>query len=139
VTSSTSSKAGTAPGTPPPEFLIDRSLGRGFAAAIRACGWKVTLINDVYANDAQQVTDGEWIEYGCAHGWAALTKDRWIRRRPQFEVATCPIFALSDGNLLIAEMVRRFDSQRTRIWQAALSGRREFWVVYESQISRQYP
>jgi hypothetical protein len=136
--SSAWSRPGTALGTPP-NFLIDRSLGRGFAARMRACGWTVTLINDVFPNDAQEVTDEDWIRYGCAQGWAALTKDRRIRRSPQFEAATRPIFALSDGNLPIAEMVRRFDSQRTRIWNVALSEQREFWVVYGSRIRRQYP
>src|SRR5215216_2876289 len=136
--SSAWSKPGTAPGTPP-KFLIDRSLGRGFAAGLRACGWSVTLINDVFHYDAQEVTDEDWIRYGCSRGWAALTKDTKIRRRPQFEVATRPIFALSDGNLPIAEMVKRFDSQRTQIWRAALSDKREFWVVYDSRIIRRYP
>jgi PIN like domain len=97
------------------------------------------LIHDVFPNDPQEVTDEDWIRYGCTHGWAALTKDTRIRRRPQFHVATRPIFALSDGNLPIAEMVRRFDRQRTRIWRAASSEQREFWVVYDSRIMRQYP
>jgi hypothetical protein len=136
--SSASSRPGTGRETPP-EFLIDRSLGRGFAAGLRACGWTITLINEVFPNDAQEVTDEHWIEYGCARGWAALTKDRWIRRRPQFEVATRPIFALSDGNLSTAEMVRRFDRHRSRIWEASASEHREFWVVYANQIVRRYP
>jgi hypothetical protein len=138
VTSSAWSKPGTEPETPP-KFLIDRSLGRGFAAGMRARGWTVTLINDVFPNDAQEMLDEDWIRYGCARGWAALTKDTRIRRRPQFEVATRPIFALSDGNLPIAEMVKRFDNQRTQIWHVALSEQREFWVVYDSRIRRQYP
>jgi hypothetical protein len=71
--SSAWSRPGTALGTPP-NFLIDRSLGLGFAARMRACGWTVTLINDVFPKDAQEVTDEDWIRYGCAQGWAALTK-----------------------------------------------------------------
>jgi hypothetical protein len=97
------------------------------------------LINEVFPNDAQDVTDEQWIEYGCARGWAALTKDQKIRWRPQFEVVTRPVFALSDGNLSTAEMVRRFDRHRNRIWDASVSEHREYWVVYETQIVRRFP
>lgn len=59
--SSAWSKPGTEPGTPP-KFLIDRSLGRGFAAGMRARGWTVTLINDVFSNDAQEITDEDCVD-----------------------------------------------------------------------------
>ena len=95
----------------------------------------MTSITDVFPNDAQDVSDTDWMRYGCDAGWAALTKDKKIRRSPHYDVASRPIFALSDGNLPLRENVRRFDARRGRIWAAAArSAGREFWLVYENAV-----
>ena len=135
---SESSRHTTPPATPP-EFFVDRSLGTTVTAGLQALGWKVKAINDVFPNDAQEVSDAKWLTYGFARGWAALTKDKKIRRGSDYREATGPIFALSDGNLNLAAMVMRFDAHRARIWAASLAKRREFWMVYESSIQRQDP
>jgi hypothetical protein len=135
--SSGSSKPGTGSETPPPEFFVDRSLGSTFTQGLRDLGWLVTSITDVFNNDAQEVSDTDWMRYGCDAGWAALTKDVRIRRSPHFDAATRPIFALSDGNLPLRENVRRFEAWRDRIWTvAAGNAGREFWVVYDYGVVR---
>jgi hypothetical protein len=99
----------------------------------------VTAINDVYINDAQFVSDSEWLDHGFAQGWAALTKYKKIRRSVDYDRATGPIFALSDGNLSLDAMVLRFDAHRARIWAASAAARREFWMVYQARIVRRDP
>ncbi|WP_132835569.1 toxin-antitoxin system, toxin component, PIN family protein [Streptomyces sp. BK205] len=48
----------------PPEFFLDRNLGRRVAEGLRACGWTVHRIGDVFPDDGQDVPDGKWITYG---------------------------------------------------------------------------
>jgi hypothetical protein len=122
----------------PPSFFVDRSLGLTVTARLRSLGWAVVSINEIYANDAQEVDDKVWIEYGSSRGWAMLTKDKRIRRKPQFDWATTPIFALADGTLSLNAMVARFERSRRQIWKAA-TGDREFWHVYERTCARVWP
>jgi hypothetical protein len=86
--SSGSSKPGTELETPRPEFFVDRSLGSTFTRGLRDLGWIVTSITDVFADDAQDVSDTDWMRYGCDAGWAALTKDKKIRRSPHYDAAS---------------------------------------------------
>jgi hypothetical protein len=133
--SSGSSKPGTGSETPPAEFFVDRSLGSTFTQGLRDLGWLVTSITDVFTNDAQEVSDTDWIRYGCDAGWAALTKDVKIRRSPHYDAATRPIFALSDGNLPLRENVRRFEAWRDKIWTVATGDAgREFWVCTTMEL-----
>ena len=130
----------TTPLETPPEFFVDRSLGKTVTEGLRELGWRVTAINQVYAEDAQRISDGEWLAYGFSHGWAALTKDKKIRRGADYLAAAGPIFALSNGNLSLAAMVAAFDAPRAQIWLAAsIATRREFWMIYDSRIHRQDP
>lgn len=135
---SESSRPTTPPETPP-EFFVDRSLGTTVTTGLRRLGWRVTAINDVYPHDAQQIADGEWMAYGFAQGWAALTKDKRIRRGPDYAGATGVIFALSNGNMSLTAMVALFDRHRHPIWRASGACSREFWMVYESEVHRQDP
>ncbi|MCT7354467.1 hypothetical protein N4P33_20240 [Streptomyces sp. 15-116A] len=48
----------------PPEFFLDRNLGRRVAEGLRACGWTVHRIGDVFPDDGQDVADEEWIAHG---------------------------------------------------------------------------
>lgn len=63
----------------PPEFFVDRSLGKTTAAKLAQLGWTVHLVTDAFPNDAQNTPDEEWIAYGLGHGWAMLSKDQRIR------------------------------------------------------------
>jgi len=139
MTSSASSSPTTPPAPEPPSFFVDRSLGVTVTQGLTAVGWRVTSIDSVFEDHAQGVADEEWIEYGGRRGWALLTKDKRIRRQPSFERAITPIFALSNGNISLRVIVQRFDDVRDRIWRNAQNPRREFWVVYENRVERQYP
>ncbi len=115
---------------PQPRFFADRCLGRGSVARLRELGWPIVRIADVYADDAQAVTDEEWVAYGARARMALLTKDKRIRYQPAFRAAGTPVFALSDGQLGIVEMAERFEAARARIWHAATAQERQFWIVY---------
>ncbi|GGW96999.1 hypothetical protein [Streptomyces chryseus] len=50
----------------PPEFFLDRNPGRRLAEELRALGWRVHRIGQVFPADAQDVPDEEWIIHGLA-------------------------------------------------------------------------
>jgi hypothetical protein len=140
MTSSESSKDSTAPENWPPRFFADRCMGVLTVNALRASGWDIVRISDVFEDDAQTTSDEVWVAYAGRQGWAGLTKDKKIRRQVSYRQAQTPIFALSSGNLGIPEMVNRFETARDRIWANAVTRRREFWVVYEGgRIERRDP
>ena len=98
------------------------------------------LLSDVYSEDAQGISDGEWLRYAGQNGFAGLTKDKRIRYQAAFQLASTPVFALSDGALSIAEMVLRFDAAQRRIWASATATEREFWIVYgKGRVERRFP
>ncbi|MGH3301128.1 MAG: hypothetical protein ACRDOK_05450 [Streptosporangiaceae bacterium] len=108
----------------PPEFLIDRSLGRlQLAKALRETGLTVRTLADVYGEAAAQKTeDVEWIGLAAAQGWVVLCKDDRIRRRPAERQALTAgrlrAFCLMNANLGFADQAAYFVSNRFRIIQA---------------------
>jgi hypothetical protein len=69
------------PPQPPPEFFLDRSLGRiVVAAALRKAGQVVHTMGEVYRGREQEVKDVDWIRDADAADWVALTKDERITR-----------------------------------------------------------
>ncbi len=124
----------------PPRFLADRCLGRITVRRLRERGWDIVQLSDVYDDDAQAITDEEWLGYAGRHGYPGITKDKRIRHQPAFNRASTPVFVLSDGGLPIDEMVERFDMARGRIWANARNAEREFWVVYSGgRVERRWP
>jgi hypothetical protein len=65
-----------------PEFFADRNLGKMVPAQLVGLLWRVNLISDHFPDDAQAITDEDWIEYGCERGWTPLSKDSRIHGRP---------------------------------------------------------
>lgn len=55
---------------PPPEFLVDRSLGAfEVPNAVRALGYVVHRLRDLYPEDAQHADDVVWIAEAGAVRW----------------------------------------------------------------------
>jgi len=68
---------------PPPEFFVDRSLGKSIVEGLRATGLTVRSMADVYGDArAQRLRDEVWLRDAGKNGWIVLTKDDAIRRRP---------------------------------------------------------
>lgn len=68
------------PAPPSLVYFVDRSLGRGpVAKAIRDAGFQVELMDDHFAQDAD---DADWIPVVAAHDWIIVTRDRRILFNP---------------------------------------------------------
>nr|WP_237514917.1 hypothetical protein [Streptomyces sp. SID4945] len=65
----------------PPEFFLDRNLGRRVAEGLRAHGWTVHRIREFFPDDGQDVPDEVWITYGLERSWVPLSKDGRIKTR----------------------------------------------------------
>lgn len=127
----------------PPEFIVDRCLGRRTVAQLRELGWCVHHLGDVFPDDGQDIADEEWIAFAAQQGWAILTQDDRIRYRAVERGAltddALPMFCLSNGNLRLAEKVERFHQSQTAIYQAARSRETAIYTVYEDRIVRKWP
>jgi PIN like domain len=130
---------------PPPEFFIDRSLGRRhLPEALRACGLVVHTMASVYGEEAaQQLADERWLRDVGAKGWIVLMKDDAIRRRPAERDALVEAgvraFCLTNAQLRAAEQTERFVSNRHRIIQQARRPGPYIYGVYETGIRRLWP
>lgn len=133
------------PSDPPPEFFIDRSLGRKhLATALAARGLIVHTMASVYGEDrAQELADEEWLADAGARGWVVLMKDAAIRRRPAerdaLAAAGVRTFCLTNANLRAAEQTQRFlDHLAAMIEELAQPGP---WIcgVYADGLRRIWP
>jgi hypothetical protein len=125
----------------PPEFFLDRSLGKTPAQRLRQAGHVVHLIADFYPGDATEIPDPVWIAEGCARGWILLTKDRKIRYRTE-ELAALDghLFCLADGNLTREAMADRFLLAMPAIRRAVSHHSEGFWHVHnDGRITRMWP
>lgn len=125
----------------PPEFFLDRSLGKTPARQLRKAGHLVHLIADFYPDDANEIPDSEWIADGCRRGWVLLTKDRKIRYRTE-ELAALDgqLFCLGDGNLTREEMADRFLEAMPAIHRAVSQHSVGFWHVHSGgRITKMWP
>ena len=115
-----------------PEYFIDRSLGRSITDSLRADGWRVHHICEVYPNDGQEVPDTEWIAQMGERGWGLLTKDNRIRHRAEELAAIItPLFCLANGQLRLAHQIDRFIAAQAAIDRAMTAGKPGFWKVYD--------
>ncbi|MFB7931348.1 toxin-antitoxin system, toxin component, PIN family protein [Streptomyces sp. NPDC056039] len=116
----------------PPEFFLDRNLGRRVAEGLRACGWTV-----------HRIGDEEWITHGLEQSWVPLSKDGRIKSRdleiqPVFE-REAVLFHLDNQQLRSVEMVERLDAQREAIHRAVARGGPAAYAVRRDRIERTWP
>lgn len=131
------------PPAKPPEFFLDRCLGKEVARLLRERQWIVHQVSELFPDDGQSTTDEEWIAFGLTHDWGLLTQDKRIRYRSK-ELAALGggkgvMFCLTQGNLLIRERVARFDASRPAIYRAASASGPALYWVYETDIKRKWP
>jgi hypothetical protein len=127
----------------PPEFFLDRNLGRRVAEGLRACGWTVHRIGDVFPDDGQDVADEEWIAYGLDQSWVPLSKDGRIKSRdleirPVLE-RDAVLFYLDNQQLRSVEMVERLDAHREAIHRAVGKGGPAAYAVRRDRVERTWP
>lgn len=125
----------------PPEFFLDRSLGKKTAEMLRAEGHVVHLIADHYPHDAQDIPDQEWIAEGCRRGWVLLTKDKRIRFRTE-ELAALDghLFCLVGGNATVQQMAERLLTAVPAITRAVDRHQAGFWHIgSDGSIRKMWP
>lgn len=126
----------------PPEFFLDRSLGKGSARRLRELGLAIHLIAEFYPDDAADIADEEWIAEGCRRGFVLLTKDKRIRYRAE-ELAALQgglMFCLADGNADLDTIAHVFAEAAPAIVKAVSRGAVGFWHVYkDGSIKRMWP
>ncbi|MFJ7237728.1 toxin-antitoxin system, toxin component, PIN family protein [Streptomyces olivaceus] len=127
----------------PPEFFLDRNLGRRVAEGLRTCGWTVHRIGDAFPDDGQDVADEDWIAYGLNQSWVPLSKDDRIKSRDQ-EIRPvldrgAVLFYLDNQQLPSAEMVERLDAHRVPIHRAVARGGPAAYAVRRERIERTWP
>ncbi|OEJ25931.1 toxin-antitoxin system, toxin component, PIN family protein [Streptomyces agglomeratus] len=115
----------------PPEFFLDRNLGRRVAEELGALGWRVHRIGEVFPADAQDVPDEEWIVHGLAQGWVPLSKDGRIKTRDR------EIQPVRDGAAV--QMVERLHAHQDVIHKAVGRGGPAAYAVRCDRIDRTRP
>jgi hypothetical protein len=128
----------------PPEFFVDRSLGKSIADGLRTCGLTVHTMASVYGErQAQALPDEVWLRDAGRKDWIVLTKDDAIRRRPAerdaLTQAGVRVFCLTSAQLRGAEQTERFVKNRHRILRQANKPGPYIYGVYESGLRRLWP
>lgn len=128
----------------PPEFLIDRSLGRyALAEAVRARGIKAHTLFDLYDDLEERLDDTVWLKDAGENGWPVLTKDPSIQRRAHelAEVERCRVlmFALPRADMTGAEQVDRYMKHWNRIVQACKKSGPRIYSVQAERLVLTYP
>lgn len=133
------------PPAPPPEFFVDRSLGRHIVAdAIRALGYVVHSMADVYPDgEDQRVADTQWIAEADERGWVVLTKDERITRRPDEQAALAAsqlrVFALGTQDMTGPEMAERYVANINRLVQRSRKQGPFVDIVHPDRAERRWP
>lgn len=128
----------------PPEFFVDRSLGKSVVEALRKSGLTVHSMADVYGEKkAQGLADEVWLRDAGEKDWIVLTKDDAIRRRPAerdaLTEAAVRCFCLTTAQLRGAEQIERFVSNRNRILKQARRPGPYIYGVYTNGLKRLWP
>jgi hypothetical protein len=124
----------------PPEFFIDRSLGRHLLPdALRASGFVVHTMWDIYGPGAEQrIADVQWIAEGAAKGWILLSKDEKMRyrtiERTAIEETNARVFLLTNQQLPGQEQVGWFLNNMQRVVRLSRKLGPRIYGVYQSDV-----
>jgi hypothetical protein len=133
------------PSASPPEFFVDRSLGRHVVPdALREAGVVVHVMADVYGERiGQGLADEEWLRDAGERGWVVLMKDAKIRYRP-VELGVIVdhglrAFCLMNANLRGTEMASRLVASLPRMLRIAQEPGPFIYGVYVTGLRRLWP
>jgi len=133
------------PSGSPPEFFIDRSLGRHIVPdALRAAGATVHTMADVYGERISQgLSDEEWLREAGERGWVVLMKDAKVRHRPAqrlaIEAYAVRAFVVTNANLTGADQAERLVSNLNRIAKFAQHPGPYICGVYSDSVKLLWP
>jgi hypothetical protein len=112
------------PPTDPPEFFLDRGLGKRVAEGLAEDDWTIHPMFEVYPRtENRRVEDVNWIPKVTEWGWIILAKDAFRGRPEKKAILDCGarVFSLPHANMKAAEMLERFVAQKERILAACES------------------
>ena len=132
------------PADPPPEFFLDRSLGRHVVAdALRAEGLLVQTLADRYPEEEEFVDDEIWIHEVTTDGLVILMKDDRIRRKPREQEAILEsgarAFVVTNANLTGTQLAELFVQNRHRIVQRSRHQGPYIYGVYLGRLEKLFP
>lgn len=133
------------PSSSPPEFFIDRSLGRRIVpAALRERGVKVHTMAEVYGERIGQGLDDEtWLADAGRADWVVLMKDDRIRYRPAELDALVEhgvrAFCLTNANLRGEEQAARIVASLQAIADASSEPGPYVVGIYATGLRRLWP
>lgn len=110
------------PPTDPPEFFLDRGLGKRVAEGLAEAGWKIhPMFEEFPRTENKRVEDVTWIPKVTTWGWIILAKDAFRKLPEQRVILDCRarVFSLPNANMTAAAMVARFVESQDRILAAA--------------------
>lgn len=105
----------------PPEFFTDRGLGKRVVEALRAEGWIIHAMNEVYPSSdrsrSRRFNDENWIPAVTERGWAILSKDGFRYGHERQAIADCGarVFMILNASIRAEYMVERFAVSRDAI------------------------
>jgi hypothetical protein len=127
---------------PPPEFLVDRSLGAVIVPnALMALGLVVHTLRSVYGEAAaRDIEDEVWLQEAGTRGWVVLAKDEHIRRRANelaaIKSAKVKAFYLTPGGLKGELQAAIFVKHINRIIQRSRQRGPMIWAVTQAGLRR---
>ena len=110
------------PPSDPPEFFTDRGLGRRVVEVLRAEGWTVQSMQEVYPSSdrsrSRRFNDENWIPAVTQNGWVILSKDgfRYTHEREAIVECGARVFMIPNARLRAEQMVERFVVSKDSIW-----------------------
>jgi hypothetical protein len=113
------------PPTDPPEYFLDRGLGKRVGEQLAAAGWTIHPMFAVFPrSEYKSIGDVTWIPRVTERGWIILAKDSFRLRHERQMIARCGarVFTLPNANMKVDEMVERFLANHDRIVAAASAG-----------------
>jgi PIN like domain len=128
----------------PPEFFLDRSLGRYVVAdALRGEGLAVQTLAERYPETEEFIADDVWIREVTADGLVILMKDDRIRRKPREQEAILEsgarAFVVTNARLTGERLAELFVANRHRIIQRAMHPGPYIYGVYAQRLERLFP
>jgi hypothetical protein len=105
-----------------PEFFTDRGLGRRVVEALRAEGWTLHPMYEVYPSSdrsrSQRFHDENWIPAVTERNWVILSKDgfRYSHERQAIVDCRARVFMIPNASIRAEYIVERFAASKETIW-----------------------
>jgi hypothetical protein len=116
-----------APPSTQPEFFTHRGLGKRVVEGLRADGWTIHAMADVYPSSdrsrSRRFNDENWIPAVTERGWVILSKDgfRYGHERQAISDCDARVFMIPNASLRAEYMVERSPHPEMRSGRTALT------------------